>query len=179
MAASSNSGTNNSKAVEVYRCHLAPGAVVTCSNQAMISAVLGTCVAVCLHDRRLKIGGMNHFKYPKSGFFGSVSADYGDFAVTSLVAKLTRMGSRVEDLEAQIFRGASIPGSRDAKTGGKNVSMARKMLKKKGIRVVSEDVGGLKGRRLIFHTGTNEAIVMKTHRVRRGDYYPYRQRLEN
>jgi hypothetical protein len=35
----------------------------------------------------------------------------------------------------------------------------------------------VKGRRLIFHTGTNEALVMKTHRIRRGDFYPYRLRL--
>jgi len=59
------------------------------------------------------------------------------------------------------------------------VTIARKILKKRGIPVVSEDVGGLKGRRLIFHTGTNETMVMKTHRIRRGDYFPYRQRLEN
>ncbi|MDR2199557.1 MAG: chemotaxis protein CheD [Deltaproteobacteria bacterium] len=171
--------TMNNNAVEVYRYHLVPGGVFSSNNQAMISAVLGTCVAVCLHDRRLKIGGMNHFLYPKRGFFGSPSAEYGDYAIQQLITKLIRMGSRMEDLEAQIFGGASVPGARDSKTGGKNVNIARKILKKKGIPVVSEDVGGLKGRRLIFHTGTNEAIVMKTHRVRRGDYYPYRQRLEN
>jgi chemotaxis protein CheD len=55
--------------------------------------------------------------------------------------------------------------------------MAKKILKKKGIPVVSEDVGGIKGRRLVYHTRTNEAIIMKTHRLRRGDYYPYRERV--
>jgi hypothetical protein len=30
---------------------------------------------------------------------------------------------------------------------------------------------------LIYHTRTNETVVMKTHRLRRGDYYPYRFRL--
>jgi chemotaxis protein CheD len=171
--------TTTNRAVEVYRYHLAPGGIYTCGTQAMISAVLGTCVAVCLHDRRLRIGGMNHFLFPKSGFFGSASSEYGDVAIPQLINKLTRMGSRIEDLEAQIVGGAAIPGSRTEATGGKNVKMARKILSKKGIPVVSEDVGGLKGRRLIFHTGTNETMVMKTHRIRRGDYYPYRQRLEN
>ncbi|MDR2612310.1 MAG: chemotaxis protein CheD [Deltaproteobacteria bacterium] len=169
----------NDRAVEVYRYHLVPGNIFSCGKQAMISAVLGTCVAVCLHDRRLKIGGMNHFLYPRSGFFGSPSSEYGDVAIPQLISKLTRMGSRIEDLEAQIVGGAAIPGARQESTGGKNVKMARKILKKKGIPVVSEDVGGVKGRRLIFHTGTNETMIMKTHRIRRGDYYPYRQRLEN
>jgi chemotaxis protein CheD len=166
-------------AVEVYRYHLTPGNLFTCGDQAMISAVLGTCVAVCLHDRRLKIGGMNHFQYPKSGLFGSPSNEYGDVAITALINKLCRMGSRKEDLEAQIFGGGELSGvSRwGGGTGVKNVKIARKILKKNGINIVSEDVGGSKGRRLIFHTGTNEALVMKTHRIRRGDYYPFRQRL--
>ncbi|MDR3204749.1 MAG: chemotaxis protein CheD [Deltaproteobacteria bacterium] len=164
-------------AVEVYRYHLTPGQIFSCGQQAMVSAVLGTCVAVCLHDRRLKIGGMNHFLYPSSGLFGKISNEYGDVSIKSLIAKLRRMGSRVEDLEAQIFGGGEVPGERWGSTGSKNVKMARKILKKHGIPIVSEDVGGLKGRRLIYHTGTNEALVMKTHRIRRGDYYPYRQRL--
>ncbi|MDR2387491.1 MAG: chemotaxis protein CheD [Deltaproteobacteria bacterium] len=167
----------NNRAVEVFRYHITPGQIFTCAEQAMVSAVLGTCVAVCLHDRRLKIGGMNHFLYPKSGFFGSASNDYGDVAIPALINKLRRQGSRVEDLEAQIFGGGEIQGDKWGSTGGKNVKIARKILKKNGIKIVSEDVGGLKGRRLIFHTGTNEALIMKTHRIRRGDYYPYRLRL--
>jgi chemotaxis protein CheD len=171
--------TTNNRAVEVFRYHLTPGNLFSSNDQAMVSAVLGTCVAVCLHDRRLKIGGMNHFQYPKTGFFGVGSNDYGDVAIPALIQKLRRLGSRVEDLEAQIFGGGDLPGQRGGNTGQKNVKIARKILKKNGISIVSEDVGGLKGRRLIFHTGTNEALIMKTHRIRRGDYYPYRQRIGN
>jgi chemotaxis protein CheD len=120
---------------------------------------------------------MNHYQFPTAGFFGVGTNDHGDVAIPALIQKLRRLGSRVEDLEAQIFGGGDVPGQRDGTTGLKNVKMARKILKKSGISVVSEDVGGHKGRRLIFHTGTNEALVMKTHRIRRGDYYPYRQRL--
>ncbi len=142
----------------------------------MVSAVLGTCVAVCLHDRRLKIGGMNHFLYPKTSPFGRPTQQYATVSIPALIKMLQKQGSRLQDMEAQIFGGGELPGG-GGNIGYKNVKMARKILKKSGIRVVSEDVGGLKGRRLIFHTGTNEALIMKTHRIRRGDYYPYRQRL--
>jgi len=168
--------TNN--AVEVYRYHLEPGGVFACGEPAMVSAVLGTCVAVCLHDRRLKIGGMNHFLYPKTSAFGRPTQQYATVSIPALIKMLQKQGSRIEDMEAQIFGGGELLGAvSGGNIGYKNVKMARKLLKKNGIRVVSEDVGGLKGRRLIFHTGTNEALVMKTHRIRRGDYYPYRQRL--
>jgi chemotaxis protein CheD len=170
---------SNSKAVEVYRCHLEPGEIFTCGEPAMVSAVLGSCVAVCLHDRRLKIGGMNHFLYPKTRIFARPTPQYANVSIPALIQMLKRQGSRLEDLEAQIFGGGEPPFGlgRNSKIGGQNIKMARKLLKKSGIRVVSEDVGGVKGRRLIFHTGTNEALIMKTHRIRRGDYHPYRQRL--
>ena len=166
------------KALEVYRYHLEPGGVFTCGEPAMVSTVLGTCVAVCLHDRRLKIGGMNHFLYPKTSAFSSPTPEYATYSIPALIKKMQKQGSRLEDIEAQIFGGGELMGlSGSGRVGDKNVKIARKLLKKSGIRIVSEDVGGLKGRRLIFHTGTNEALVMKTHRIRRGDYYPYRQRL--
>ncbi len=166
------------KALEVYRYHLEPGGVFACGEPAMVSAVLGTCVAVCLHDRRLKIGGMNHFLYPKAKVFTEPTIEHGIVAIPALIRQMRKQGSRLEDMEAQIFGGGECPGLADSGgLGLKNVKMARKILKKNGIKVVSEDVGGLKGRRLIFHTGTNEALIMKTHRIRRGDYHPYRQRL--
>ena len=168
---------STTKAIEVYRYHLEPGGIFTCGEPAMVSAVLGTCVAVCLHDRRLKTGGMNHFLYPKAKFFEVPGVECGTVSMQTLLKMMRRQGSRIEDIEAQIFGGSELVGSEGNKVGLKNVKMARKILKKNGIKVVSEDVGGLKGRRLIFHTGTNEALVMKSHRVRRGDYYPYRQRV--
>ena len=61
---------------------------------------------------------------------------------------MQRQGSRLEDLEAQIFGGGDAPGVTGGDIGYKNIKIARKILKKSGIRVVSEDVGGLKGRRL-------------------------------
>lgn len=170
---------STNKALEVYRYHLEPGGVFTCGEPAMVSAVLGTCVAVCLHDRRLKIGGMNHFLYPKARAFSRPNSQYATVSIPALIKQMQRQGSRIQDIEAQIFGGGEFVGLfSNGNIGQKNIKIARKILKKNGIKVVSEDVGGLKGRRLIYHTGTNEALVMKTHRIRRGDYYPYRQRLQ-
>ena len=44
--------------VEPYRYHLQPGYIFTSPEPALVTAVVGTCVAVCLYDRRLKYGGM-------------------------------------------------------------------------------------------------------------------------
>ena len=167
-------------AVEHYCRLLAPGGLFIGERgrPAMISAVLGSAAAVCLHDRRLKMGGMSHFLYPSAGFFGRADSTHATGAIPALIKQMLAHGCRPEDLEAHIFGGAEAPGP-DAdgrRLGSKNVKMARKILRKNRVSVVSEDVGGRHGRRVIFYTGANEALVMKTHRIRRGDFYPYRDR---
>jgi chemotaxis protein CheD len=163
--------------IEIYKYHLQPGYIFVSLDPALITTVLGACVAVCLHDRRLKTGGMNHYFFPKTGRRTKTTPQYGNVAIPALIKMMVSQGSRVEDMEAQIFGGGMRTLSDLSSVGRQNVKMARKILKKRGIPVVSEDVGGTKGRRVLFHTRTNEAIVMKTHRIRRGDYHPYRARI--
>ncbi|MEW6262864.1 MAG: chemotaxis protein CheD [Thermodesulfobacteriota bacterium] len=163
--------------IEVFKYHLQRGYIFTSTEPVMVTTVVGSCVAVCLYDRRLKCGGMNHFLYPKAGRRDRTTPQFGNVAVPALIRMMVSQGSRVEDMEAQIFGGATT-GPRDRRDmGSRNVKIARKILKKKGIPIVSEDVGGIKGRRVLFHTFTNESMVMKTSKVRRGDFYPYRERL--
>ena len=133
--------------------------------------------AVCLFDRRLKYGGMNHFFFPKVSRRGKTTAQYGNVALIALIRIMIQEGSRLEDIEAQIFGGGRRFQGDRPDVGRQNVKLARKILKKKGIPVVSEDVGGIMGRRILFHTRTNETMVMKTKKIRRGDWAPFRQRL--
>jgi chemotaxis protein CheD len=58
--------------------------------------------------------------------------------------------------------------------GLRNVSIAKQILKRQGVAVTSEDVGGTKGRKLVYNTETNEAVVLKVERLREEDWYPYR-----
>ena len=43
----------------------------------------------------------------------------------------------------------------------------------KKIAIVSEDVGGRKGRKVVFNTNTNEIGVLKVEKLRVMDWYPY------
>ena len=168
-----------SREVEAFRYHLQPGYIFTSLEPALVTTVVGTCVAVCLHDRRLKSGGVNHFFFPKAGRQTRPTPQYGNVSVPALIRMMVSQGSRIEDLEAQIFGGGWRSLSDSSSVGAKNIKMAHKILKKKGIPIVSEDTGGIMGRRVVFHTRTNETIVMKTQKIRRGDWHPYRARLSS
>lgn len=150
--------------------HLEPGYIYVTAEKALVRTVLGSCVAVCLFDRTRKIGGMNHFIYPETSDRDKATAQYGNVATMELVRMMLRAGADKRDLRAQLFGGAS-RGPRDGKTTGeRNCAIARAVLGNAGIPVISEDVGGMMGRKLLFDTSSGEVAVLKVHTLRREDW---------
>lgn len=82
-------------------------------------------------------------------------------------------GSKKKHLEAQVFGGAWNRGYSDRDIGSENIIQAKKDLMKYSIALTSEDVGGEKGRKLVFQTHSNEIAVLKVENLRSDDWYPY------
>jgi chemotaxis protein CheD len=155
------------------RYFLMPGYVFVSQAPAAIQTVLGSCVGVCLYDRKKKYGGMNHYLLPAPRGEPS-TARYGGPAMTALFRAFIDFGSDPGDLEAQIFGGAGMPGnSQSSAIGAENVFAARKFLARHGIPVLSEDVAGNLGRKLIFLSSLNRALVYKLDSIRRADFFDY------
>ncbi|CAG1001476.1 partial Chemoreceptor glutamine deamidase CheD, partial [Rhodocyclaceae bacterium] len=79
-----------------------------------ISTLLGSCVAVCLFDARLKIGGMNHFLLPSRASGANADTDVilnGDFAMEVLVNALLNKGASKARLVAKACGGGTIVSS--------------------------------------------------------------------
>jgi chemotaxis protein CheD len=152
---------------------LKPGYILVPETPTIISTVLGSCVAVCLYDRNRKTGGMNHFPLPSTRKPEEATARFGNVATLTLVGMMLENGSRVQDLEAQIFGGAFHAGAGPTSIGKENVKVARMVLARKRIPIVSEDVGGEKGRKIVYDTGSNEVVVIRVDKIRQGDWYPY------
>ncbi|MFP4347348.1 MAG: chemotaxis protein CheD [Thermodesulfobacteriota bacterium] len=152
---------------------LEPGYIFLATKPTVISGVLGSCVAVCIYDRKRRIGGMNHFQLPFTKEKHLATARYGNVATLTLVRMMTDHGSKPRHLEAQIIGGAYNPGISGKNIGRENIQVARKLLARKRIRIVSEDVGGEKGRKVVFNTHTNEVAVIKVEKLRTADWFPY------
>lgn len=152
---------------------LKPGYIFVSNRPTVISTVLGSCVAVCIYDRKRKVGGMNHFQLPSTNEKEASTARYGNVATLTLIGMMLNEGSKVKHMEAQIFGGAFNPRVTRMDIGRQNIRVARAILIKKGIRIVSEDVGGEKGRKIVFDTSSNEVAIMKVDKIRKGDWHPY------
>lgn len=153
--------------------YLKPGYILVADKPTAISTVLGSCVSVCIYDRKRKMGGMNHFLLPTIMQSEAATARYGNVATLALIVMLINDGSKVRNMEAQIFGGAYNAEISHLDVGRDNIRIARKVLRKKGVGIVSEDVGGEKGRKIVFDTGTNEVAVIKVERLRKSDWHPY------
>lgn len=129
-----------------------------------VTTILGSCVAVCIWDRELRIGGINHFLLPLWNGEGLESPRYGNVAIARLIKKLQSFGSSKKNMIAKVFGGASvIPGNGCGlmNIGERNIELAKDVLKRENIRIVGSDVGGELGRKIIFDTRAGTVLVKK------------------
>lgn len=152
---------------------LDPGYIILPKSPTVVSMVLGSCVSVCIYDPRRRVGGMNHFQFPYIRERHRATARYGNVATITLIRLMLDSGSKKKHLEAQILGGANSTEFCHKNIGWENIMVARKILASERIDVTSQDVGGEKGRKIVFNTHTNEIAVMKVDKLRAVDWYPY------
>lgn len=136
-----------------------PGAFYCAVEPTILSAVLGSCVAVCLWDHGRRAGGMSHFALPRAPE-GERSMHYGDVAIDCIREGLLRLGALTRELQARVFGGADVLASScQPSVGAANVALALERLRHYGIPVAARRTRGKRGRLIKFHTGTGEVVV--------------------
>jgi chemotaxis protein CheD len=141
---------------------------VTCQDE-VIFTVLGSCVSACVRDRKLGIGGMNHFMLPQDHSDGAASwggrsdssaTRYGDVAMDRLVNDILELGGHREDLEFKIMGGGNVLDMA-LEVGTHNVQFARDYLRKGGFHLAAEDLGGKFARKLYYSPKSGNARVKR------------------
>jgi chemotaxis protein CheD len=133
----------------------------------VLYTVVGSCIATCIYDAERKIGGMNHFLLPgmihPDEMLSSDVGRYGMFAMELLIGELIKLGARRSELKAKLFGGGKVLTFRkdDGDVTASNIRFARKFLELEGIPTVNEDVGGKKGRKIMFHSDTSRVFVKR------------------
>jgi chemotaxis protein CheD len=156
-------GTTTTETISGQRAkvYLHPGQIFVSAERSAVTTILGSCVAVCLYDPYIKVGGMNHFLLPFDSGEGQAER-FGNRAVDLLIDRLLALGSARERLRAKLFGGACVLDAfrdRQNHLGTQNVQVAREILTAAEIPIVSADVEGRRGRKLIFHTDDGSAWI--------------------
>ena len=144
---------------------LLPNEFFVTTEDLVLSTVLGSCVAACIHDRTAGIGGMNHFMLPDDSDATRAAADairYGGYAMEVLLNELLKGGARRERLEAKVFGGAAVlAGMTTLNIGDRNSEFVRRYLALEKVRVTAEDLQGSHPRKVAFLPGTGQVMVKK------------------
>lgn len=136
-------------------------------SREIIATVLGSCISVCMTDTSTGIGGMNHFMLPgdvrSEEMFMSESAKYGMFAMEQLMGAMIKMGASKKHLQAKVFGGGHVLNFRktDGNVPESNIEFVRAYLKMEQITIVSQDVGGYSGRKLLFFPDTGRVLLKR------------------
>lgn len=127
---------------------------------------LGSCVGITIYDRLTKIGGLLHALLPESSYYGNKGnpAKYVDTGLQLLIRDIQKLGGSIRRAEAKLFGGAhmfSNVTTEKLMIGKRNVEVAKRELKKYGIRLVAEDTGGKGGRTIYLDLSTGKVRMRK------------------
>jgi chemotaxis protein CheD len=139
---------------------LLPGKMHCATEPTLVTTVLGSCVAVCLFDRRHGVGGINHFLLPRMAG-NRRSLRYGDVAIDRLFEALVALGAKPAALEAKIFGGAEVlhNSASDRHIGMHNADIAVERLDALGIPIIARRTGGRNGLAIRLFTNSGKVLV--------------------
>lgn len=148
---------------------------VAATPDAVLTTILGSCVAACIWDPQARLGGMNHIVLPHTPEGDLRHASAGVNAMELLINGVIRAGGARERLQAKLFGGARmIAGLSDV--GARNAEFAKSFLDREGIPCLSASLGGTQGRRVQFWpvTGRARQMLMESSDVPREEIVPPR-----
>jgi chemotaxis protein CheD len=122
---------------------------------------LGSCVAVCLYEPTLRLGGMLHALLPSATTAAGdtlLPAKYVDQGIPLLLEAMRREGARRANLVTSLFGGAQIISASsfgDLLTiGARNVLAAEDGLRRLGLPIQRQETGGRSGRTVMLAVGS-------------------------
>lgn len=146
------------------RVGIAESAVVF-SPDKIVTLGLGSCIGIALYDREKKIAGLVHIMLPDSKQFRNITnpLKYADLGIEELLKKMISLGCKKNQIVAKIAGGASMFKFSDKKinsdVGQRNALAVIEKIKSLSIPLISEDIGGSKGRSMTVESEDGTVII--------------------
>ena len=109
------------------------------------SAAIGSCLAIVAYDAVMGVGGLVHGMLPGSAPAGHEVGEktkYAGNAIDAIVNKMSRLGSKTDDIEVVLVGAGNILKREDDTICKDNIESALELLGEKGLKVRAKAVGG-------------------------------------
>lgn len=130
----------------------------------LITYALGSCIGICLYDPVIKLAALVHIMLPINMETGRKNPmKYADTGIRETLKQMESQGARRVRIVAKIAGGAKMfevsGGGSLGNIGQRNIESVHLNLKKEGIRLLKEDVGGTSARTLWFDAATGQGHI--------------------
>ena len=151
---------------------LKPAELYVATSPAIITTVLGSCVAVTMFNRRSGMAAMCHAVLPTCEEIDcrrshcQLKAKYLNCVLPEMVRAFRKNRVPLKDIETGVFGGARVLSSLygtniEQSIGWRNMRTGLNQLKQMGMAVSVRNLGGTVGRKIQFYTDTGRVVVQK------------------
>jgi chemotaxis protein CheD len=130
----------------------------------IVTRGLGSCIAVCMYDKALKIAGMAHIMLPQdNGRDTMLTARFADTGVPRLHEAMIKEGANPIHIMVKIAGGArmfQMPGGNSLlEIGERNAEAIKTVIKELKLRIDAADTGKDYGRTVELSVANGELLV--------------------
>ena len=127
----------------------------------LVTYALGSCIGLCFHDPRLRLGALLHIMLPLNMETGRTHPlKYADTGIKETLKQLEAKGASRARMTVKIAGGAKMfevsGGSGLGNIGQRNIESVHTILKRENIRLIGEYTGGTVARTLLFDVASGQ-----------------------
>ena len=133
-------------------------------GEELIRYALGSCIGICLQDKRTKLSALIHIMLPINMEAGRKNTmKYADTGIRETLKQMEARGARRANIVAKVAGGAKMfetaQGSALGNIGKRNADSVHMILRAEKIPLLAEDLGGTTARTISFDPGTGKVTV--------------------
>ena len=129
----------------------------------LITYALGSCIGLCFHDPRIKLGALLHVMLPLNMETGRKNPlKYADTGIRETLRQMEAQGASRSRITVKIAGGAKmfeVNGGNLGNIGQRNIESVHTILRKEGIRLLGEYVGGSVARTMLFDVDSGQSCI--------------------
>ena len=130
----------------------------------LVTYALGSCIGLCFHDPRLRMGALLHIMLPLNLETGRTHPlKYADTGIRETLKAMESKGAMRSRMTVKIAGGAKMfevsGGGGLGNIGQRNIESVHAILKRENIRLLAENVGGSVARTLLFDVASGQGCI--------------------
>lgn len=130
----------------------------------LITYALGSCIGLCFHDPKLRLGALLHVMLPLNMETGRTHPlKYADTGIRETLKQMEARGASRSRMTVKIAGGAKMfeiaGGGGLGNIGQRNIESVHTILKRENIRLLAENVGGSVARTLLFDVASGQGCI--------------------